>query len=209
LAHVDLGTLHVRSVRQLESLPWLQPLVKSGGTPILLTGEQGGKRLAVLAFDLHQSDLPLLPAFPLLVKHLKDYLMPVTGQTLGTIEAGSRMNLLPPIRETDWAYIDPAGEKHAVDKRMIEQGFQPSLPGLYRFQGKEPSAELLLSVTLPPEESMLTAQNMSLPKTGGGEEGTVADDLQVEVGLREIWWYLALLILFAMFVEWGVYKRGI
>jgi len=207
LSHVDLSSLHLKEMQAVESNTWLQPLVKSGDTPLLSIGEKNGHRVAVLAFDLHQSDLPLLPAFPLLIKHLNEYLMPVAGGTLGTLEAGMRMPLVPPIRETGWQVLDPAGEKRPIDQAMIEQGFQPAMPGLYRFLG-EKGEELLLSVTLPAEESQLSAKSVALPVTGGGEEG-VADATLVEEGQTEIWRYLALLILLLVFVEWGVYKRGI
>lgn len=207
LSHVDLSGLHLKEVQAVESNAWLQPLVKSGDTPILSIGEQKGHRLAVVAFDLHQSDLPLLPAFPLLIKHLNEYLMPVTGQTLGTLEAGMRMPLVPPIRETGWQYLDPTGEKHPIDGTLIEQGFEPAMPGLYRFQGEQ-GEELLLSVTLPAEESRLSATPVELPTTGNGEEGAAGVPV-VEAGQTEIWRYFALLILLLVFVEWGVYKRGI
>ena len=38
-----------------------------------------GRRIVVLAFDLHQSDLPLQVAFPLLISNIIGYLAPGSG----------------------------------------------------------------------------------------------------------------------------------
>ena len=48
--------------------------------PLLFAGELGGRRVAVLAFDLHRSDLPLQVAFPLLLANLIDWLAPQGSQ---------------------------------------------------------------------------------------------------------------------------------
>ncbi|MBL0388797.1 BatA and WFA domain-containing protein [Tumebacillus sp. ITR2] len=215
LQNVDLSNLHLQSANPLIGTPWLQPLVKSGGTPILLTGEQDGKRFAVLPFDLHQSDLPLLPAFPILVKHLQEFLLPTTGAGLGDIQVGEKVALLPPIRETGWHYIDPSGKSHEVTKDLLAQGFQPTEPGLYNFQSEDGNTHQELTATLPPNESLLTPKLVSLPSGGHGSEqnGSGTSDAGASsashAGELEIWRWLAAAILLLLFLEWGVYKRGI
>jgi hypothetical protein len=210
LQNVDLANLHLQTARPIQGVPWLQPLVNSGDTPILLTGEQGGRRCAVLPFDLHQSDLPLLPAFPILVKHLQEYLLPTAGNTLGQAEVGTRVALLPPIRETGWTYTDPAGKSHEISPKDIEQGFYPTEPGLYQFQSKEGDARQLLSAAIPPGESVIAPTHVSLPSGGASEAAQAASGAAANSsGGLEIWRYLAAAILLLLFVEWGVYKRGI
>ncbi|HEU4964596.1 MAG TPA: VWA domain-containing protein [Bacilli bacterium] len=212
LQHVDLSKLHLQSVRDVQAVPWLQPLVKSGDTPILYAGEQEGHRIAVLAFDLHRSDLPLLPAFPLLIQHLKEDLLPAADSSLGETEVGGRVALLSPIRETGWQVTDPSGAKRDVEPEMVEHGFTPTEPGLYRFQDEAGEQQMLLAVHTPPAESTVAPSQVSLPTTGGGEDdpsaGGKAHTALAEQGHREIWRYVAMLILLLTFVEWGVYKRG-
>lgn len=209
LQNVDLSALHLKSVHPIQGATWLQPLIKSGDTPMLLTGEQGGRRYAVLPFDLHQSDLPLLPAFPILIKHLQEYLQPTIGTTLGQVEAGERVALLPPIRETGWSYTDPHGKSHDITKTLIEQGFRPTEPGLYQFQSTDGTARQLLSVSIPASESLVTPTQVSLPSGSGSEQGRTVEQAGKAGSGLEIWRYLAVLILLLLFVEWGVYKRGI
>lgn len=209
LKHVALADLHLQAVRPIQNAPWLQPLVKSGTTPILLTGEQEGRRVAVLPFDLHQSDLPLLPAFPILIKQLQDYLLPGAEGSLGETEVGSRVGLLPPIRETGWVVKAPDGQEMRVDRTMIEQGFTPSLPGLYTFRAEDGKETRLLSAHLPAQEMELKPTMAALPAGVEGEQkGGGTPSAGTPVGQREIWPYLAMAALLLCFAEWEVYKRG-
>jgi hypothetical protein len=52
---------------------WTAP-IRSFENPLLIVGEQGGKRLAGLAFDVAESDLPLRVAFPLLISNVVQWL---------------------------------------------------------------------------------------------------------------------------------------
>ena len=204
LQHVDLTSMHLQAVREVQGAAWLQPLVKSGDTPLLLSGEQGGRRIAILPFDLHQTDLPLLPSFPILMKNLQEYLLPVAGPSLGEHKVGERVALLPPIREQGWSVTEPNGTKHAVEQEMIEQGFRPQLPGLYRFESADGKEIRLLSATMPAEESQIKPTPVAL--TGGSGEESSKNAQQP--GMTELWRWLALAVLLLLFVEWGVYKRG-
>ncbi|TCP59041.1 putative membrane protein (TIGR02226 family) [Tumebacillus sp. BK434] len=206
LQHIELEKVHLKAVRQLDAPAWLQPVAKSGDAPLLLAGAGEGRRVAVLAFDLHQSDLPLLPSFPILIKQIKAYLAPASGTAIGQVTAGERVALLPPVREQGWTVTAPGGERTAVTSEMIELGFRPAEPGLYRFQGKTEHEVKLLAVTMPETESKLDAAKTALPTDTREEQGAKR---QAESGQFEIWRYLALIALLVLFVEWGVYKRGI
>ncbi|HEY5987685.1 MAG TPA: hypothetical protein VIV12_15115, partial [Streptosporangiaceae bacterium] len=62
--------------RQVTAPNWARVLVDSDGGPLVLAGETGGRRVAVLTFDLHDSDLPLQVTFPVLMANLLNYLVP-------------------------------------------------------------------------------------------------------------------------------------
>jgi len=100
LSGIDLNALQVShaNIYQLGGLSktsWLETLVDSAEGPLVLAGEQGGRRVVVLAFDPRQSNLPKLAAFPLLMANVVDWLYPLAdteavapGQTL-QLAAGS------------------------------------------------------------------------------------------------------------------------
>jgi Ca-activated chloride channel homolog len=208
LQHVDLEQVHLQELREVQDAPWLKPVVKSGEAAMLLVGEQAGHQIAVLPFDLHQSDLPLLPAFPILMKQLTEALLPHGGAAVGEATVGDVVHVPSTVRETGWKVTDPAGRSQDVSKEMIEQGFRPEMPGLYRVQGAE-GQELRLAALVPESESKLAAAAVSLPVVGQEEGNAVTAKDAVGGGGREIWRYAAALILLLLFAEWGVYKRGI
>jgi hypothetical protein len=71
---------------------WSAP-IRSFDQPLLIVGEQGGKRVAGLAFDVAESDLPLRVAFPLLVSNLVQWLAGDAVQTPRAFLAGETIPL--------------------------------------------------------------------------------------------------------------------
>jgi hypothetical protein len=71
-----LRELHISRARQVETPSWAIPLITARGGPLLFAGQVGGRRIAVLTFDLHHSDLPLKIAFPILMANLTHWLAP-------------------------------------------------------------------------------------------------------------------------------------
>jgi Ca-activated chloride channel homolog len=106
LRFVDLTSVHVGRARQVELAEGMRPVVATGaGHPLVAVGEREGRRLAMIGFDLGESDLPLQVAFPLLMSNLVDHLLPVAEGILP-----SSM----PLGESVAASIDPAIERVSV-----------------------------------------------------------------------------------------------
>lgn len=102
LNHVSLETVNILDALQLSAPDWMHPHIvaqsSDGRTyPLLLTGENQGQRLAVLAFDLRRSDLPLQIAFPILLNNLLAWLSP-GGQSAPTqLTPGELLTLSTPL----------------------------------------------------------------------------------------------------------------
>ncbi|MFN8620173.1 MAG: VWA domain-containing protein [Chloroflexota bacterium] len=81
LDHVDLTRLHVARAQRITAPSWARTvLAADDGSPLILSGQRDGLPATVIAFDLHQSDLPLQVAWPILLANL-------TGELLGTATA--------------------------------------------------------------------------------------------------------------------------
>ncbi len=77
LRFVDLTAVHIGRAREVAPAAGLRTVVQTvAGTPLLAVGEEGGRRFALIGFDLGESDLPLQTAFPLLMSNLIEYLLP-------------------------------------------------------------------------------------------------------------------------------------
>ncbi|HEY4388360.1 MAG TPA: BatA and WFA domain-containing protein, partial [Ktedonobacteraceae bacterium] len=93
---VDVSSIHtIRASHQLRSAPWLQTVLTAPETPLLLAGENNSRRVAVLGFDLHDSDLPLQSAWPILLYNLSNWFLPQPVNGAGQVLAGQPVTVQP------------------------------------------------------------------------------------------------------------------
>ena len=95
LANVPLDGAHVSQSRRMTPPPWADTVLTSPETPLLLVGQQDGRRIGVVGFDVHQSDLPLQPGFPVLMQHLLDWLVPQASTATPVVQVGEAVALAP------------------------------------------------------------------------------------------------------------------
>jgi hypothetical protein len=67
LRNLDLADLNVAEARRLVLAPGDVAVAGSFGVPLVVARERPGLRIAATSFEIRRSDLPLRPAFPLLV----------------------------------------------------------------------------------------------------------------------------------------------
>src|SRR3989442_3919737 len=77
LANVDLQDVHVARSQDLSNSIFGRALISSLQTPLVLVRDEPFRQILV-GFDLHESDLPLRIAFPILVQNLSEWLLPPT-----------------------------------------------------------------------------------------------------------------------------------
>ncbi|TMC18654.1 MAG: VWA domain-containing protein [Chloroflexi bacterium] len=77
LENVNIDSIHtLYQSHQLAPAPWAQTVITTPMTPLLIAGENDNRRIATLGFDLHDTDLPLQPAFPILIRNLTNWFRP-------------------------------------------------------------------------------------------------------------------------------------
>ncbi len=216
LSYVDLRDLAVARAAQLRLPDWGRPVIVADGTDgtesLLVVGERDGRRLAVLAFDPRQSDLPLRVAFPLLLANLVDFLAPGSRGTLPEqVAAGEPVELVLPVPAGSVQVIGPAG---AGEELPVEQGkalFSGAQRlGLYRVSWKPSEGNggpyLLGRFAVngfSAQEAEIRPQ--ATLAIGGENGGGVAADRPV----RQEWWEpLAWVALGLLVAEWLVQYRG-
>jgi len=130
LHYVDLDNVHVARAQAVKPPLWARTLIAAEGGPLLLAGEVAGRRIAILTFDLHHSDLPLQIAFPILVSNLTRWLAPAsavdvpaagwqgqTGESVSSLRPGAPVMLRPQadaadeIRPSELIVIAPSGQR--------------------------------------------------------------------------------------------------
>jgi Ca-activated chloride channel family protein len=216
LTNVNLAGINVLDSARIPLPDWARPVIvgdtvepASGGAesaPLLFVGEVDGRRLAVLAFDLHHSDLPLQVAFPLLLSNLVSWLAPGAGSELPTqVSPGTALNLQLPLDVEAATLTRPSGSQ----VRLSMQAGQAVIAevdqlGVYQlsWNGDEPirfAADLF-----SPQESDVKPAG-SLPGLGAQAAEDAAHPQQAR---REWWRPLAFLCLALLMAEWLVYQRA-
>ncbi len=209
LQNVSLAGINVLDASALTLPDWAAPVVAgdtpAGSTPLLFRGEADGRRVAVLAFDLRHSDLPLQPAFPLLWANLTGWLLPGMGSEIPTrVVSGEPVSFNLP--EGQSAQITrPDGTTVSVQSEGGRVTYADTTAlGVYTVNwGEGQRAQFAVNLFSPAESSLKPADSLAGLETQGG---TAAGGPLV--GMREYWRFLAFLALGLLVGEWLVYQRA-
>lgn len=199
LADVDLTGLGVASAVRLDA-PALTPLASGPDGPLLAAGRIGGVPVVALPFDLSASDLPLRPAWPLLVANATSWAVggtaggeavpvgSVVTPDLGTAGDGAPLVAHPPDGAATFELA--AGGPRLADVLLDRTG-------VWRFEAED-GTSLRLPVVTASDEGDLAAPrpaSTATPLASAAEEGST--------GLAELtrWAVLAALVL--LVAEWA------
>jgi hypothetical protein len=208
LRFVDWSNVHIRQATTLDA-PWADPLVVAEGGPLLLTGERNGRRIAILPFQLQESDLPLQIAFPILMANIIDWLNP--GKVFGTsvdvrpgdpvaITLGADSNAVIVTKPNGEIWLETAGDAPIVFNETGNLGiYEVSLRDA---NGDQSAGSFAVNLFSPDESALLPAETIKLG------QATIEQASDEDVGQREIWPWLAGLAFVVLLVEWWVFHRG-
>jgi hypothetical protein len=210
LRNVSLSEVSVLRAARVAPGAWARVVVDGDGGPLLLAGERDGRRIAVLTFDITNSDLPLQVAFPLLISNLISYLAPGSGAEASQVEAGQPITVpvdqsitLLRVTKPDGSVVDVVpeggqmlfGDTNAFGPYIVEE-----------FRGDELVARIRYTVNLyAPDESQVARQDaLNVQQVSGLQQATTGE----QVGREEFWRWLAIAALVVLVVEWLVYQRN-
>ena len=207
---VDIGNVAVAQSRDLSASSFGRAVIDSQAGPVLLVRD-GAPRAALLGFDLHDSDLPLSPAFPVLVERLSEFLVP-DAVPPSPVEPDTPVDIPVP-GGGSVTVTRPDGTTETLNV-MAQMGdavlTDTDQTGLYtaiiRAAGAQQSVTARFAVdALDPARSAITPQSELASVRGAaasptpGSRGAVFDDL---------WPWLAILALAVLSAEWVVFHRG-
>lgn len=208
LRFVNLAAVNLLRFREV-SANWAEPLIEADGGPLLLAGETGGRRIAILTFDVRDSDLPLQIAFPVLMASLLDWFAPrALVNASSDIHVGDAVALNPEPGAESLRITPPQGDAVVLpvdsEGKAIFTG--ADAPGFYTVEalagGAVAQSAIFAVNNFDAAESAIAPQAAI---TIGGE--TVLPDQHDAVGQRELWPYLVLAALALLLIEWLVYFR--
>ena len=212
LRFVDWSNVNVRQAAVVDA-PWAQPLVVADGGPLLLAGEQGGRRIAIITFRLQDSDLPLQIAFPVLMANITGWLNPGRivevpfGVTTG-IRPGEPVTLSPGPGATSVVVHKPDDSLWTAevgDEALLFA--ETEQLGVYEVRlrdanGDRVAGSFAVNMVASAESDIKPARVLNIGHTVLENVG------QENIGQRELWPWLAALAISVLLVEWWIYHRG-
>ncbi len=209
LRYVDWSNVHVLRAWEVEPPPGARVLVEAEGGPLLFVAERPEGRLAVLTFDLHDSDLPLQVAFPILVANLTGWLLPPGGVSETALHPGDPLSLQPQPEAVRLVVTAPDGSAYPLPVGQAAPTFVATERlGVYRVEQfasdgsllrRDPFAVNLFDAAesdIAPRDVIHVGQAEVRPASPGRE------------GRQETWPWLAAAALGVMGVEWWAFHRG-
>jgi Ca-activated chloride channel family protein len=222
LRFVDLSAVHIGRARAVTLAEGMRAAVSStDGDPLVAAGRVDRQAVALLAFELGESDLPLQVAFPLLMSNLVDFLLPPSAGILPpSVELGEPIAVevdpaLSAVRLVDSLTEQPAGAARQLELNVV--GGHVTLPGA-RFVGVrelhavsvDPALDgSLLGTTAanlfdPGESDVAPGDPLRISDLGRVGPAAGAGDLTAR---NEWWWPLAIAALVLLLAEWILFHR--
>ncbi len=206
---LKFNDVNILKFKALTSVSWADVLVNSKTGPLVLAGDFNGHRVAVIPFDLHDTDLPLKIAWPILLANLTEwYKAPQALHISGALQPGQTVTIQPSLLANRVRVTRPDGVVKTlnVDQPVLVYADTP-MPGIYSVEIYQDSKLInteLFAVNLFDENESRIA-----PRTPTFGSAAVDITGKGEIGQREFWPYVALAALLLLMLEWLAYHRGL
>jgi len=201
LANLDLGNTVIAQAVRTQQGEGVGGLVRSGDSSLISAYESGSLRLVYIAFDLLKSDLPLRPAFPILMTNILSWLNPgrLSQDTQG-IQAGQTISI--PFGEDAAFLTKPDGSTEALETLEGRLSIQDTQQvGFYQVGSGKSRYQFAVNL-LSGSESDIRPRFLQ----GAGSSG------ETEVGTRKqpvpVWPLLAAVAILLLLGEWYLWLRN-
>ena len=210
LSDVDLSSIHtMRSSHQLKPALWAQTIINASETPLLLAGEHNNQRIAVFGFNLQDTDLPLQPAFPILMLNLTNWFLPAPVPDGGQVTPGTPVTLQTWPGADQVAITGPNQQTATVGPPFpVAPYAQTNDVGVYRVtqhvHGQTLYGAFTINLFDPIQSNLAPAQHLPVNHS---TDITAGKNL-ISHQLHEIWPWIAAVLLLVLCTEWWLFSRN-
>lgn len=204
---LDLSNVHLARTRDLRTSSFGRSVIESEAGPLLLLRDSA-PRAALLGFDIHDSDLPLRNAFPLLVDRISRFLLPEDVQS-GQHGPGDLVQITPATGVSGITVTRPDGSTSALSAEpghTLTFGDTDEI-GLYAVSeqrsGKAPLVSHFGVNAFDPLRSAI-APHAHLDVNGAASAAAVV----APSAKQDIWPWVAAVLLAVLTLEWLVFHRA-
>lgn len=202
--YMEKAHFTVAKSKNIEIPYWGSVFLKVNSSPVGFIGENKGRKTAVLAFDLHNSDFPLISEFPIFMHNIVSYLTNVDFQGQSSYYCGDEITVNPLGTAEKMTMESPSGTKEDIEVKYPIRPYESTNDmGIYKLTqtSKEGETESLFALNFPTDtESNIDREAKSVTSTSG--ESLLDSSV---LNLRFILIIAAIVLLIA---EWMVYVYG-
>lgn len=202
----NFNNLQVRKCIRWEYPAWVQPLLESSEGPLILLAERGHLRVAVIGFDLFDSDWPFRLSFPIFISNA----LRVLG---GGEEGGGR--ILRPGESIPWhatshpspkslSVTGPDGTKTALPFGGEEDVTFTGTARAGFYEADDGTAKRAYGVSL---RSSGESDTTPVPQEDFVLSGKKAASARAGLVQRPLWPWFAVAALLLLCLEWAMYHR--
>lgn len=202
--YLENTSFAVSRLKDIELPYWGDKLLQLGDSTAAFVGQYKDRKLAVIAFDLHNSDFVLTPEYPVFMHNLAGYLINISSGEKSVYQSGDTVTINP-VPNAKSAFIESADQKiYEIELKYPILPFENTEEtGIYKLVQKLENEEqhAMFAVNFPTD----TESNTRLVQES---ESTAGTDAGAFVAGRRIADWLILLVLLIAAIEWVVYIRG-
>ena len=210
--YVEGFDFSIGKTKTLKVPEWGREILDIDGGCAAFSGIYDNRRIIVFGFDVHNTDLPLTPAFPIIMANSFDWLLPEFVNNAQNVYAGEGIEFNIGLNTQEAFVVTPSGEKIQIAPPFPVKIFEKTdEPGLYTLVQKsiEGEQKFYFTVNVPSQSESNLAQIENV-ENGGGNPQSQAEDEQkpVKTGMNLqpiILWLIVIVLL----IEWWVYTNGV
>lgn len=194
----------ISEAKEVERPSWAVTESQADGTPLIIRGENNGQKICIFTFDIHNSDLPLLKEFPIMIYNLTDWFLPNRSGIQTGIHCGEKLDINASADTEQIIIVNTLGEERILLPPFKDADYSDtSEPGFYsikaeKIDGNEDKNIMAVNVKTD-GESQLNAM------FGQDETGNVGTVGKGGSGIMEL---LIITAILALVAEWWVKYRG-
>ena len=158
--------------------------------PLILAREQGGRRILIVGFNPHDSNIPLESAFPLLMAGSVEWMTHSVDEVADSRSTGD-VEIPGPANKI----VAPSGREVPFGRKGADVQFLALETGMYRIAG--PGGETRIAVNPPPLPTE-RIQPTSMESAGVEAES-------IPTGSWNLWRWFVLFAIGALWLEWWLY----
>ncbi len=202
--YVEHADFTVSKLKSIELPYWAESLMDIKGRTAVFAGEQKGRKIAVIGFDLHNSNFVLTTEFPIFIYNLTAYLTGMDREDTAAYVCGDQIDLILDPEAGEAEVKTPDGESYKVELTYPMLPFDKTgQSGIYQLKQRieDTGSTSGFAVNFPVESESIDyaaaiPETQDINEKAGDQRG-----MRLQQGL------LVILLLMAA-VEWVVYIRG-